>query len=37
MWSLIKMQERKIAVLCQRYAVQELAVFGSVLRSEFRA
>ncbi|MDQ3250637.1 MAG: nucleotidyltransferase domain-containing protein [Chloroflexota bacterium] len=26
-----------IVALCQKYAVQELAVFGSVLRDDFRA
>ena len=32
----IKIPERKIRDFCQRYQVQRLALFGSVLRDDFR-
>jgi predicted nucleotidyltransferase len=33
----IKIPEKKIASFCQRYHVQRLALFGSVLRNDFSA
>ncbi|OGO27176.1 MAG: nucleotidyltransferase [Chloroflexi bacterium RBG_16_54_11] len=32
----IKIPERKIRDICQRYQVQRLALFGSILRDDFR-
>ena len=32
----IKISERKIRDFCQRYQVQRMALFGSVLRDDFR-
>lgn len=33
----IKIPERKLRDFCRRYQVQRLALFGSVLRDDFRA
>lgn len=33
----VRIDRRKIAELCRRYGVAELALFGSVLRDDFRA
>ena len=35
--SRIKIPERKIRDFCRRYQVQRLALFGSVLRDDFRS
>ena len=33
----IRLPQREIALLCQRYRVRELALFGSALREDFKA
>ena len=33
----VKFDRQKVAELCRRYGVAELALFGSVLRDDFRA
>lgn len=32
----IEINEEKVAEICRRYQVRELALFGSVLRDDFR-
>ena len=34
---MVRFDRQKIAELCRRYGVAELALFGSVLRDDFRA
>jgi uncharacterized protein len=33
----IRIDEKKVASLCSRWKIRELALFGSVLRDDFRA